>query len=143
MNVYGYCFLGVVVVLTALFIYEKLSGKKVFPYILSAKPIMASAVMLAKAIAATTDSKWFDTVVIVMEAASDGTVQAEKLWLAGEIAKEERKAYATKYIEDTLKKAGIEITEQIESMIQGIISICCALLPHGLKPETRGDVSVE
>lgn len=45
-------------------------------------------------------------------------------------SKEERNAYAKLLIGEKLAAAGIEVTPQIEQVIDGVIAIVCMLMPH-------------
>ena len=45
------------------------------------------------------------------------------------LPKEERNAYAKLLIGEKLA-AGIEVTQQIEQVIDGVIAIVCMLMPH-------------
>ena len=73
-------------------------------------------------------------VIVVFEAACAGAETAEKLWLMGQLPKEERNEYAQLLVADLLKKAGIEVTEQIQMIIDGGIEMMCILMPHGETP---------
>jgi len=134
MNPYMITFLGIVAVMVILFIIEKTTGHKIYPYIVSGKPVVSAVSLLAKALSATTSNSYLEVISIVAQAAVDGTDHAEQLWLDGDIPKEERAAYCHTFIVDTLKGAGIEPTEKIMAIADGFITIACALLPHGLAP---------
>ena len=71
-----------------------------------------------------------------MKAGAEAAETAEKAWLMGELEKDERNAYAKKLAHDTLEKAGIIVTAQIDMIINGMIEVVCILLPHGVEPET-------
>ena len=47
-----------------------------------------------------------------------------------ELPKEERNAYAQTMIAAILYEAGIEVTEQVQQMIDGAIAVVCMLMPH-------------
>lgn len=76
------------------------------------------------------ERKELKTVSIVMRAAIEGAQIAEQAWKLGNLAKEERNAYAKSLVKETLGKAGIEITPQIAMIIDGIIEAVCMVLPH-------------
>lgn len=76
-------------------------------------------------------------VITVLEAACRGAETAEDLWLMGKLPKEERNEYAQLVVADILKKAGIQVTEQIQAIVDGGIEMMCLLMPHGLEPETE------
>ena len=133
MNLYGVAFLIVLIGFVIVFIYDKVTGKKLIRIDVG-KPIINALKMLAEAVAAATDSEYFDMVATVMKAAVDATTQAEELWLAGRLPKEERPRFAHDFVIAALEKAGIEMTQQIEDIVTGTIAIIAALLPHGLTP---------
>lgn len=71
----------------------------------------------------------------IVQAAIEGTVEAENLWKQGQLDKEKRNEYAQTYIETTLAKAGINLNEQAHLIVNGIITLVCYLLPHNTQPE--------
>ena len=71
----------------------------------------------------------------IIQAAIEGTVEAENLWKQGQLDKEKRNEYAQTYIETTLAKAGINLNEQAHLIVNGVITLVCYLLPHNTQPE--------
>lgn len=71
----------------------------------------------------------------IVQAAIEGTVEAENLWKQGQLDKEKRNEYAQTYIENTLSKAGINLNEQAHLIVNGVITLVCYLLPHNTQPE--------
>lgn len=71
----------------------------------------------------------------IVQAAIEGTVEAENLWKQGQLDKEKRNEYAQTYIETTLAKAGINLNEQAHLIVNGVITLVCYLLPHNIQPE--------
>lgn len=71
----------------------------------------------------------------IVQAAIEGTVEAENLWKLGELDKDKRNEYAQNYIEKTLAKAGIDLNEQAHLVVNGVITLVCYLLPHNTQPE--------
>lgn len=71
----------------------------------------------------------------IVQAAIEGTVEAENLWKQGQLDKEKRNEYAQTYIESTLSKAGINLNEQAHLIVNGVITLVCYLLPHNTQPE--------
>lgn len=85
-----------------------------------------------------------------MKAAIEGAEIAEQAWKIGNLDKDERNTYAKKLIKETLSKAGIAITPQIEMIVSGIIEAVCMVLPHEKNnenepvmpvPVVRGDLT--
>lgn len=71
----------------------------------------------------------------IVQAAIEGTVEAENLWKQGQLDKEKRNEYAQTYIETALAKAGINLNEQAHLIVNGVITLVCYLLPHNTQPE--------
>lgn len=99
------------------------------------KPVVVAIGATLKAVSGALPSEDLKLVVKVLEAACEGAEAAEKLWLMGELPKEERNDYAQLLVADVLKKAGISVTEQIQAIIDGGIEMMCLLMPHGRTPE--------
>ena len=76
-------------------------------------------------------------VYIIVQAAIEGAEIAEKAWKMGNLDKDERNAYAKKLVKETLAKAGIEITPQIELIVSGVIEAVCIVLPHANKDDNK------
>lgn len=58
-----------------------------------------------------------------------GVNQAEQLYKTSQIDKEARKEEATKFVNDMLKLAGVEITSELETVIAGAVEGAVSLLP--------------
>ena len=71
----------------------------------------------------------------IVQAAIEGTVEAENLWKQGQLDKEKRNEYAQTYIETMLAKAEIDLNEQAHLIVNGVITLVCYLLPHNTQPE--------
>lgn len=98
------------------------------------KPVVVTLGATLKAVAGVLPSEDLKLVITVLEAACKGAETAEDLWLMGQLPKEERNEYAQLLVAQTLKEAGINVTEQIQMIIDGGIEMMCLLLPHGLQP---------
>lgn len=70
------------------------------------------------------------TIVTVLSAAIEAAGYAETLWLSGTIDKGARPDCAKQYILNILEKAGITITDNIQTIITGTIALTCYLMPH-------------
>lgn len=92
---------------------------------------------MLKAVAGAMPNDDLKKVIAVFEAACAGAETAEKLWLMGQLPKDERNKYAQLLVSDVLKKAGIEVTEQVQTIIDGGIEVMCMILPHGKEPEVE------
>lgn len=87
--------------------------------------------------AAALPSEDLNLVITVLDAACKGAETAEELWKIGKLPKEERNDYAQLVVAGTLRDAGINVTEQIQMIIDGGIEMMCLLMPHGVTPETK------
>lgn len=98
------------------------------------KPVVVALGATLKAVAGALPSEDLKLVITVLNAACAGAETAEDLWLMGRLPKEERNEYAQLLVAQTLKEAGINVTEQVQMIIDGGIEMMCLLLPHGLQP---------
>lgn len=137
MNVYGITLLAAVAVVLVVYIVDRVKGTNYLLYAVAGKPILSAAALLAKAVGAATDNDYFNTAYIVLDAATHATEKAEDLWKANKLPKDQRNEYANLMIKDTLKEAGIEVTEQVEEIIAGVIAFTCMLLPHHTDEEAK------
>jgi len=99
------------------------------------KPVVTALGATLKAVAGALPSEDLKIVITVLDAACKGAETAEDLWLMGQLPKEERNEYAQLLVAKTLKEAGVEVTEQIQMIIDGGIEMMCLLLPHGQEPQ--------
>lgn len=81
------------------------------------------------------NNKTLGILSIVLNASMEATALAERLWLDGALDKEQRNIYAKNYISVVLEKAGVDITENINNIVDGVIAFVCYLLPHGQTPK--------
>lgn len=130
MSVEGIVLLCVVATVFIVWLIDRFTGGKITAKIIQWHPTLAALSALVSAVAAVLPSSYFATLSVVLKAVSDGTVTAEKLWKMGELQKEDRNAYAKNLISDALAAAGIEVTDQILQVIDGVIAIVCMLMPH-------------
>lgn len=75
-------------------------------------------------------NKVITEIATVIAASIEAAGYAENLWLQGEIDKSMRPQYAQQYIKILLEKAGIEVTDSINTIVSGVIAITCYLMPH-------------
>ena len=118
----------------ALYIAQRLTGFHVMEKVIQWKPVQAAITALVKAVSKILPSAYFKTVIAVLEAAGEGAETAEELWKLGELPKDERNAEAKAIAAEILEKAGIDVTEQIQMIIDGAIEMVCMLMPHGVIP---------
>lgn len=65
----------------------------------------------------------------VLDLAEVGVNAAEKLYKTATIGKDDRYQSATEFVTDALKTAGVEITPEIEKVIEGAITGAVEMLP--------------
>lgn len=145
MELYQIVQLVIAVIIVALYFIKKFTGVDVLKSIVMSRPVIAALQVACDAVYNIwPERKELKTVSVVMRAAIEGAQIAEKAWKLGNLAKEERNAYAKTLIKETLDKAGIEITPQISMIVDGIIEAVCMILPHEKNhdapvPEICGD----
>lgn len=137
MELYQIVQLTVAAVIGVLYIVQKFTGISFMEKIIQWKPVAVALGATLKAVAGALPSEDLKIVIAVLEAACKGAETAEDLWLMGQLPKEERNEYAQLLVAKTLKDAGIEVTEQIQMIIDGGIEMMCLLLPHGQTPVTE------
>ena len=111
-----------------------MTGHHILETVIQWRPVLASITALVKAVSNILPSAYFKTVIAVLEAAGEGAETAEELWKLGELPKDERNAEAKAIAAEILEKAGIDVTEQIQMIIDGAIEMVCMLMPHGVTP---------
>lgn len=129
-NIYGIVFLAVICIALAIYLYDRYRGTNHFVTLVIGKPVLTALTSLAKAVSATTNSEYFVIAYKILDATAKAVVEAENLYKMGELAPQEREAYAQKLIAHALSEAGVVITDERQKMINGIISLVCLLLPH-------------
>lgn len=134
MNIYQIIFLCTAAAVLTVYLVDRFTGRKLTLAIIQWRPALIALTALCNAIAAVLPSSYFPTVAAVLKAASDATQQAEKLYLMGELPKDERNDYAQLLIAGILRDAGIDVTDQVQEIIDGCIAVVCMLMPHGVNP---------
>lgn len=134
MNTYQIIFLCIAAAVMAAYLVDRFTGRKLTLAIVQWRPTLVALTAFCDAVAAVLPSSHFPTVAAVLRAASDATQKAEKLYTMGELPKDERNDYAQLLIAETLRDAGINVTEQVQEIIDGCIAVVCMLMPHDVKP---------
>ena len=143
MNTYQIIFLCVAAAMLSAYLIDRFTGHKIIMAIVQWRPVLVASTALCNAIASVLPSSQFVTVATVLRAASDATQEAERLYIMSALPKDERNAYAKAVISETLNTAGVEITAQIEQIIDGCIAVVCMLMPHGVEPAVpEGDLAL-
>lgn len=134
MNTYQIIFLCIAAAVLAAYLIDRFTGRKITLAIIQWRPALIALTALCDAVASVLPSSTFPIVATVLRAASDATQQAEKLYIMGDLPKAERNEYAQLLIAEMLRDAGIEVTEQVQEIIDGCIAVVCMLMPHGVEP---------
>lgn len=125
-------------ILLGFIIYCYVKNKNFISYSNIFSPILKALYSLLVAIGnASPKNATLTTVVTVIKAAIDATGCAEQLWLQGELDKAARPEYARQFVTVILSSAGIEVTDAINTIIQGVIAMTCYLLPHHTVVENK------
>lgn len=130
MNVYQICLLIWMAIYVVIFVYERLTGRALFAKIRQVKPIMDALRTMSIAINGVSPSAPVEQLEKILTAAVEATTQAENLWRSGSLPKTERAPYCEAILTETLKEAGIEVTQQVHEVTRGAIALTCMMLPH-------------
>lgn len=127
-------------IIAGLYVYKRVTGKDILRGIMLSRPVIAGIGAAVEAVYKLwPDKAELKVVHTIMIAAIDATEVAEKAWKMGNLEKSERNAFAKMLVKDTLSKAGIEVTPQVEMIISGVIEAVCIVLPH----ENKGQLVPE
>ena len=136
MDTMSYVYLGIGGVLLIGIIVALFLNKDYLKYSGICKTVLnAVKLLLGAAGQSGLDKNAVEIATKIVQAAIEGTVEAENLWKQGQLDKEKRNEYAQTYIETTLAKAGINLNEQAHLIVNGVITLVCYLLPHNTQPE--------
>lgn len=125
-------------ILLGIIVYCYIKNKNFLSYSNIFSPILKALYSLLLAIGnASSKNAALTTVVTVIKAAIDAAGCAEQLWLQGELDKAARPEYARQFIAVILSSAGVEVTDAINTIIQGAIAMTCYLLPHHTTTENK------
>ncbi|MFR5853251.1 MAG: hypothetical protein ACLUE8_02330 [Lachnospiraceae bacterium] len=132
MNAYEITLLCVIGAIVAVWLVDRFTGGHINGkrYSVASRAPKLAPTAPTSAVPAVLPSSYFATLNVILRAVCDGTVTAEQLWKMDKLPKEERNAYAKLLIGEKLAAAGIEVTPQIEQVIDGVIAIVCMLMPH-------------
>lgn len=137
MEMYQIVQLVVAAAIVVLYFVQKFTGINFMEKVIQWKPVLVALSVLIKSMAMAIPNDQLKIAITVLEAASKGTETAEELWKMGQLPKNERNEYAQVMIAEILKKADIEVTSQIQMIINGGVEIVCMLMPHGVVPEAE------
>ena len=142
MELYQIILLVLAAIVAGLYVYKRITGKDILRGIMLSRPVVSALGAAVEAVCNIwPDKKILKTIHTVMKAAIEGAEIAEKAWKMGNLEKDERNAYAKKLVKETLAKAGIEVTPQVELIIGGVIEAVCILLPHENKKADNEEAS--
>lgn len=142
MNIYSVILLCITAALIAVYFIDRFTKHKMLLAVIQWRPVLIALSSLVSAIAAVLPSQKFALLSIVLNAASDATQKAEELYRLNELPKYERNDYAQLLIAKTLQEAGIEVTDQIQEIIDGCIAVVCMLMPHGVVVDPIDSVEI-
>lgn len=134
MNTYSIIFLCIAAIVVAIYLFDRFTGHNIVQAIIQWKPALAALMALSGAVAAIVPSSQFALVTTVLRAASEAAQKAEKLYQIGTLPKEERNEFAQLLIAEILRDGGINVTDQIQEIIDGCIAVVCLLMPHKNNP---------
>lgn len=133
MEIYQILILVFAVILAGLYVYKRITGIDLLQKIALTQPVIAAVAAAVEAAQKLWPNDVLKIAHATLKAGAEAAQEAERLWIMGELPKEERNAFAKTMAKETLEKAGIEVTAQIDMIIAGMIEVMCILLPHGVK----------
>ena len=141
MELYQIILIVLGVIIAGLYIYSRITGKDLLRGILLSRPVLKAIGGAVEAIYHIwPERKALRSVSVIMTAAIEGAEIVEKAWQMGNLEKDDRNAFAKVLVRDTLSKAGITITPQVEAIVAGVIEAVCIVLPHQPKEEPKTEV---
>lgn len=135
MELYQILLIVFAVLVAALYIIQKFTGYNVLQKIVLTKPVISAVATAVQAVAKISGNEALKIIHVIMRAAAESAEFAEQAWLLGQIEKEKRNEYAKSIARNVCMKAGIELTDQVQMIISGIIEAVCVVLPHGVEPK--------
>ena len=108
-------------------IYKRFSNIDFTGLFNSANNILKALDTIVDNISIPTNTK--TTLDMIIDYSTQAVQYAEQLYKSGQLDKDARKEEAVKYIEDILKLSNIEITDDIEKLINATIESSVLLLP--------------
>ena len=142
MELYQIVLLVLGLIIVGLYLYKRFTGTDILKMIVMSRPVVVALTAVIEALYKLVPSKTLRVIKTILNAAVDATEVAEKAWQMGQLTREERNPYAKQLAREILEKAGIEITAQVEAIINGVIEMTCMVLPHGLKPQVQEQEAV-
>lgn len=118
----------------ALYLYKRFTGTDLLKTVVMSKPVLVAQTSVINALYNVIPNETLRVIKLALNAGVEATEMAEKAWLMGDLAKEERNGYAKTLAREMLQALGIEVTTQVEVIIAGVIEMACMVLPHGLQP---------
>ena len=137
MELHQIVWLVLALTVAGLYVYKRCTGTDVLKLIVMSRPVVVALTAVIEALYKLVPSETLRIIKTILNAAVDATQFAEKAWLAGDLAREERNPKAKELAREVLEKAGIAVTPQIDAIISGVIEMTCMVLPHGLEPQVQ------
>lgn len=137
MDAYSISLLICAVIVIGFYIYYRVTGVNLLKAVILSRPVVSAVASAVDAIQKVWPNDTLNIVHKALTAGADATEIAEKLWLMGQLDRDERNAYAKGLAYATLEAAGIVIDDRIMAIVSGIIEATCMLLPHGVEPEKQ------
>lgn len=143
MDFYAIMLLIFAAIVSGLYLYYRVTGVNLLKAVILSRPVVSAVASAVDAIQKVWPNDTLNIVHKALIAGADATEIAEKLWLMGQLERDERNAYAKGLAYATLEAAGIVIDDRIIAIVSGIIEATCMLLPHGVEPETVEEETLE
>ena len=140
MELYQIALIWMAVIIALLYFLKRFKGIDHLKNIAYCRPVLVALGTAAETVAKIwPERKELKIINTIMRAAIEAAETAEKAWKMGNLAKDERNAYAKALVKETLRKIGVEITDKVAAIIDGAIEATCMILPHEKQPEPEVD----
>lgn len=94
--------------MAGLYIYKRCTGTDILKMIVMSCPVVVALTAVIEALYKLVPSETLRVIKTILNATVDATQFAEKAWLAGDLAREERNPKAKELAREVLEKAGID-----------------------------------
>ena len=125
------------IVVIGLYLYKRFTGTDLLKTVVMSKPVLVAQKSVINALYDVVPNETLRIIKLALNAGVEATELAEKAWLMGTLAKEERNPYAKQLAKEMLETVGVEVNEKIDVIIAGVIEMACMVLPHGVEPQLQ------
>lgn len=112
------------------YIIMRATKKDFLPYLKTVYPVISALYKILEISYGVFPNATLQKIITIVKTGMEGVTKAEELWKIGDLEKEAREKYAKMYIIEMLNTANITVNETVETIINAVIKLTCAILPH-------------